>query len=393
MLDKFKNPKLLFVIAGLGLYLLSTGASYAFFSRQGEAGFVSPVLPLPTGVTSRVPLDMPRTEACPLTGEKFTVIEKQIWEKRRPLTVMVENHQEARPQSGLSRADVIYEAVAEGGITRLLAVFYCRGAAEDMIVGPVRSARTYFMDFVSEYGNFPLYAHVGGANTPGPADALSQLEKYGWVAKGNDLNQFSIGFPVFWRDYERLGHPVATEHTMYATTEKLWGIAQERGLANVDTEGNRWDKNFVAWKFKDDHPPAGGGDRISPKLSFWKGYGDYDVEWKYEQTSNTYKRVNGGKAHKDLNNDEQLEVKNVVVVFMKESRANDGYMNNLHLLYGTKGTGEAVIFRDGQAVKGTWSKKDRQSRMMIKNKQGDEIEFNPGPIWIEILPTGASVNY
>lgn len=392
MLDKLKNKKILFLLAAFGLYFLSTGVSYAYFSRARGPEIVSPVSPLPEGTISRIPLDMPKTEACPLTGEKFTVIEREIWEKRRPLTVMIENHKESRPQSGLSQADVVYEAIAEGGITRFLAVFYCRAAAEEVQIGPVRSARTYYLDFASAYGDFPLFAHVGGANTPGPANALGQIADYGWINKGNDLNQFSIGFPVFWRDYERLGHPVATEHTMYSTTEKLWGVAKERDLTNVDAEGAKWNKNFIAWKFKEDSPTAD-GEGASPLFSFWGGYADYNVLWQYDKESNSYKRVNGDKPHQDLNSDEQLMAKNVVLVFMRESRANDGYMNNLHLLYKNKGSGDALIFQDGDVVKGSWSKETRTSGMIFEDNRGNEIEFNTGPIWIEILPTGAAVNY
>jgi len=390
MLEKLKDQKILFIVVGLGFYLLSTGISYAFFSRGKGVEMVSPVSPLPEKVVSRIPLDMPKTEACPLTGEKFTVIEREIWEKRRPLTVMIENHQDSRPQSGLSKADVVYEAVAEGGITRLLAVFYCRAAFGEIQIGPVRSARTYFMDFASEYSDFPLYAHVGGANTPGPANALGQIADYGWVAKGNDFNQFSIGFPVFWRDYERLDHPVATEHTMYSTTEKLWGVAIQRRLTNVDSEGTKWNKNFVAWQFKEDEPS---GQEVSPALSFWSGYKDYDVLWQYEKGSNSYKRINGGETHQDLNNNEQLVAKTVILAFMRESRANDGYINNLHLLYKTKGSGLALVFQDGEVIEGTWTKEDRQARMTFEDKGGKVIKLNSGPIWVEILPTGAAIDY
>lgn len=392
MMEKFKSQKLLFIIAGVSLYLLSTGASYAFFSKGISREIVSPVSPLPESTTSRVPLNLPKTEVCPLTGEKFTVVEREIWEKRRPLTVMVENHEESRPQSGLSSADIVYEAVAEGGITRFLAVFYCRAVAEEIQIGPVRSARTYFLDFASEYGDFPLYAHVGGANTPGPANALGQIANYGWVDKGNDLSQFSIGFPVFWRDYERLDHPVATEHTMYSTTEKLWQEAKDRGLINIDSEGAAWNKNFIEWKFKDDSPPAG-GQEVSPTFSFWGGYKDYDVTWEYDKENNSYKRVNGNKPHQDLNSNEQIEAKTIVLAFMRESRANDGYTNNLHLLYKNKGSDKALVFQDGQVTVGTWNKEDRKSRMTFEDNRGNEIEFNRGPIWIEILPTGATVNY
>ena len=192
------------------------------------------------------------------------------WEKRRPLGVMIENSSAARPQSGLSSADVVYEAVAEGGITRFMAVFLCQDTDP---IGPVRSARTYYLDWISEYGASPLYAHVGGANTPGPADALGQIERYGWGAY-NDLNQFSVGFPTFWRDYDRLGANTATEHTVYTSTQKAWAFAAaKRQLTNVETDDRTgktipWDQNFVKWTFKDDAPvadrPAAGSRSSTP---------------------------------------------------------------------------------------------------------------------------------
>lgn len=377
------------IIGGIILYLISTGISYAAF--RFLAGPVAPTLVSPVPIEearTRVDLTAPKTETCPLNGQMFTKGERQIWEGRRPLTVMIENHAEARPQSGLSRADVVYEAVAEGGITRLLAVFYCGAAAQDMIIGPVRSARTYYLDFASEYGDYPLYAHVGGANKPGPSNALGQIGDYGWLAKGNDMNQFSLGFPTFWRDYERLGHPVATEHTMYSTADKLYDVAHQRGLDAVDDEGNKWDENFQPWQFKDDASEKGDVDNI--KFNFWSGYGEYEVNWQYDQESNSYLRLNGGQAHKDLNNDEQLKAKVVVVQFMQEK----GPINELkHLLYTTTGTGKALVFQDGQAIQATWTKAKRQSRTIFKDSAGKEIKLNRGPIWIEIVPAGKTVSY
>jgi len=270
------------LIGGFILYLVSTGISYAAF--RFLIGPIAPGLisPLPVEeARSRVDLTAPKTEACPLNGKMFTQGEKQIWEGRRPLTVMVENHAEARPQSGLSKVDIVYEAVAEGGITRLLAIYYCGVAAEDFVIGPVRSARTYYLDFASEYGDYPLYAHVGGANKPGPSNALGQISDYGWLAKGNDMNQFSLGFPTFWRDYERLGRPVATEHTMYTTADKLYEIAHQRGLDAEDDEGDKWDEDYRSWEFKDDASEKGNVDNI--KFNFWSGYQEYEVNWQYNQ--------------------------------------------------------------------------------------------------------------
>jgi len=381
------NKKVLIIVGGVVLFLASLGIAYfAFGFLGGPEAVVTPGEGVPRG-HFRVDPEAPKTEECPLNGGMFTKGERQFWESRRPLTVMVENHEEARPQSGLSRADVVYEMVAEGGITRFLAVFYCGAAAAEVTLGPVRSARTYFLDFASEYGDYPLYAHVGGANKPGPADALGQIGEYGWLSKGNDLNQFALGFPVYWRDYERIGHPVATEHTMYSTTDKLWEVAAKRKLNAKDDKGNRWDEDFTVWKFKDDGQL---GEVTEIKVAFWSGYQAYAVRWQYDSNKNVYLRFNDGQAHRDLNNDQQLQAKNVAVLFMKEKGPIDELK---HLLYTTTGKGKLLVFQDGKAVKGIWSKKDRQSRTKFLDSQGKEIKFNRGPIWIEIVPATQEVEY
>lgn len=369
-----------------GLYLLTTGVSWTIFTfLAGGPQVISPVaLEERRG---RIDPSAPKTETCPLNGGKFTKAEREIWEKRRPLTVMIENHEEARLQSGLTSADVVYEAVAEGGITRLLAVFYCGAAATDLIIGPVRSARVYFMDWASEYGDFPLYTHVGGANRPGPADALGKIAQYGWLSQGNDLNQFAIGFPTFWRDYERIGHPVATEHTMYASTDKLWEVARERGLTEKNNEGARWDSNFVSFKFGE---TSGGTSATTVEFPFWQGQPNYEVRWLWEATGNVWKRENGAKAHTGLNNKEQIQVSNVVIQFVSERSLGDA---EKHMLYGTIGKGEALVFRNGAVEEATWKKGERQSRTEFVDKKGNQIEFIPGKIWIEALPIGTEVNY
>lgn len=394
-----KSNKWKLILGGLVVYLLSAGLTYGILAK-GKTGslFTSP---LPGGGVSGttenpnrkalVEVSGSKTEACPLTGELYTKAEKNIWETRRPLAVMIENHQESRPQSGLSDSDIVYEAVAEGGITRFMAVFYCQAAAFESILGPVRSARTYFLDWASEY-NFPLYTHVGGANTPGPANALGQLSDYDWTG-ANDLNQFSIGYPTFWRDYERLGHTVATEHTMYTTTEKLWAVGAKRGFTNINPDDKDWSDGYTPWLFaKAEADPADRGTTNAISYKFWD-YEDYGVSWQYDSQSNEYKRSNGGQAHKDLNTDSQLTAKNLVIQFARESKANDGYENNVHLLYGTTGKGEALIFQDGQVVKGTWSKAKRLSRTVFTDAKGKEIKFNPGRIWISVLPVGNEVDY
>lgn len=370
-------------------YLLSAGISYSVFSGSSP---LSTTPPPPTVEESAKDNDyeaisfdpnLPKTEECPLNGAKWSKQQRQWWEGHRPLGIMIENHPDARPHSGLSFADVVYEAVAEGGITRFLAVYYCQDAG---IVGPVRSARTYFLDYISEYGDYPLYAHVGGANTPGPANALGQISDYGWNAY-NDLNQFSLGFPTFRQIKNRNGRDVATEHTMYSNTSKLWEIAKtKRKLSDKDEDGNSWDEDFVKYKFKEDAPASGRPASQTVHIEHWTGYDDFFIDWVYNKDANAYLRKNGGANHNDRNTNKQIQAKNVVALLMAESRANDGYENNLHLLYRTKGSGRAIIFMDGKQIRGTWEKATRTDRTIVYGADGKEIAFNRGLTWFHILP-------
>lgn len=372
---------LVFAIIGVVIFTASTWASFSLFSNGSGSGSLKSSVPGVAEVVGEDP-SLPRTEQCPLDGEMHTVPAREAWEKRRPLAVMIENHEESRPQSGLTSADVVYEAVAEGGITRFMAVYYCNFG--DVQVGPVRSARTYFIDWLSEYD--ALYAHVGGANENGPADALQQIDDYNI----KDLNQFSIGFPVFWRDYQRLGHAVATEHTMYSSTQKLWDIGAKRGWTATDSAGVKWNAKFVPWTFVDGTP---GGNVNKIGVNFWESQGDYKVDWTYDASCNCYKRKNAGADHIDLNNKQQISPKNVVIQFMPESRANDGYPGNAHLLYGNKGQGKALIFQNGKVTEGQWVKANRLAREKFVDSTGKEIPFVKGQIWIETVPTGSNVTY
>lgn len=396
------TKKINFFLLLFGVYLLSSGVSYAVFNFTQKG---KPVLesPAPSGVSepsSHFPvLSGPKDQICPLNGAKFTKTEKDLWDKRRPLVVMIENHSDSRPQSGLNKADIVYEAVAEGAITRFAAVYYCADAAyalkDDYDIGPVRSARTYFLDWASEYGDYPLYVHVGGAGqcndpTVDPrAKALCQIEKYGWKGKEtwSDLDQWALGIRECRREETRVGHEVATEHQMYCSSNALWTKAEARKLTNVNYKDVPWDKDFRSWQFKEDSPSSGS---VSPEFDFWRDYKDYRVKWDYDRQTNSYKRSNGGEPHIDFSTKEQLSAKNVIVQFVQERGPVDEHK---HLLYATVDKGRALIFQDGLVVEGKWSKKSRTDRTLFFDGKGQEIKFNRGPIWIEILPTTGKVNY
>jgi hypothetical protein len=393
------------------IFVVSTFVSYLLFAMVApvkSSPHIANLTPTPVDSpqTGYLPFEGPKTEVCPINGEKFSVEAKNIWSTRRPLAVMIENHLDSRPQSGLMNADVVYEAVAEGGITRFMAIFYCnatQASTQKYDVGPVRSARTYFVDLASEYADYPLYAHVGGANcsaaTPGgpcttnvKAQAIEQIAKYGWNNKGtwSDLSQFSLPYKACRREPDRTGETRDTEHTMYCSTSELWNVAASRGLTNL-TEVNKssWDKKFRPWLFNaEDKANENAVSTIS--FDFW-GDKNYAVTWKYDALSNRYLRTNGGEIVVDFNNQKQLSTKNLIIQFAKESRSIDEHAHNL---YAVVGSGTGLYFSNGQKTEITWSKADRQARTIFKDKlSGKEINFVPGQIWVEILPLGNQVSY
>ena len=338
----------------------------------------------------------PKDQVCPLNGQYYTTTERKSWETRRPLAVMIENHPEARPQSGLSDADVVFEAIAEGGVTRFMGIFYCEAQRYEVALAPVRSARSYFIDWASGF-NFPLYAHVGGANIPGPADALGQISDYGW-GQENDLNQFSIGYPTFFRNSNRLGKDVATEHTMESSTEELWTYAAEernwtnsapaRRIGRISYEESDWKDGFTPWTFQKEAPADGDVTAIS--YEFWDGFAQYGVAWKYNPEMKMYQRTMAGEPHVDFNTDKQIQAANVIVLFTTEKGPIDELK---HMLYTTTGTGKAMIFKNGEAISGRWSKKTRQDELTFTDNKGADLELARGLTWISVVDTTSDITY
>ncbi len=405
MKDLLSSKKAMWVMGYIGLYLIATGVSWATFTfLGGSGGSLSQSLSRLASKRAQIKAELPKTEECPLNGGMFTKVEREIWEERRPLTVVIENHQEARPLEGLSRADIVYEAVAEGGVTRNLAVLYCGVAADDVRIAPIRSARVHLVNWAAGYNN-PIFMHIGGANDfcqecPGGVkykgqvdprvNAYNLLSDLGWLngAKGNDFDaERNVGYPVVGRDPDRLGSgkQLATEHTVFGFTDKIFDEAAKRGFTS-----DGWEEEFKPWKFKDGKVnAAGGASNIS--FEFWSNKPEYDVEWKFDAATNSYARFNGGERVVDLsNNKKEVNVSNVVVMFIEEEGPVD---KELHIYYEAVGEGEALIFQNGEVVESTWEKEDITSPIIFSNSEGEEIEFVRGPIWIEGVPKGNDIVY
>ncbi|HOX96228.1 MAG TPA: DUF3048 domain-containing protein [Candidatus Woesebacteria bacterium] len=395
------------IIALVATFLASGGLAYAVVPPSGGV-LISPK----TETVSESSISSsgfsqfanePKTEACPLNGKLYSKSEKTLWETRRPILAMIENHVDSRPQSGLSYADIIYEAVAEGGITRFMGVFYCGAQGDTAKIAPVRSARIYFVNIAAEY-NTPIYLHVGGGNcsrdeasgqctSNKKAWAIEELTKLGWRKPGgNDFDTTGdIGMPVLGRDYNRLGTDkvVATEHTMVGYLSAAWKEAAERGFTAKMSNDTPWLSSFTSWK-NASSVTTSGSSAINVKFGFWDNQPDFDVEWKYDTTSKTYLRYEGGSSHVDLENNRQLSAANVVVQFVKEEGPLDEHK---HMFYYVTGNGTGYIFRNGQAEEITWKKATQTSRTLFYDKSGKEITFVAGNIWVELLPIGNKVEY
>lgn len=277
-----------------------------------------------------------------------------------PIAAIVENHIDARPPSALSRANLVIEAEAEGGITRYLAVY--ADGSEIKEIGPIRSARPYFVDWARELS--ALFIHCGGS-----PEALVK------IARENvfDLNEFYNG-TYFWRDKSR-----PAPHNIYTSTENLNGYLENKKAG----EGK-----YLSWQFKDDAalPEGEQGENIKIKFKTptsakaTAGKQDFYVDWIYNRESNGYIRYLAGQRHKDADGAE-ITAKNVAVMYVKAEVIDD----ELRLKMEHIGSGKAIICLDGKCEEGSWEKKSGSARIRFYAGNDEEFKFNAGAVWIEAV--------
>jgi hypothetical protein len=288
-----------------------------------------------------------------LPGLSGVLVKKEISE-RRPVAVIVENHPDSRPQTGLDKADIVYETVAEGGITRFLALYQ---TAEEAVIGPVRSARPYFAELASEYG--AVFAHVGGSD-----EVLVSLaaKKYTGV---DDANQY------FLDDYfDRVKYRVAP-HNVYTKLSTLRTLISNKKWHNVAT--------VQPWQYADQTSPG-----IEPALQVSINFSSlsYSVRFEYDLAIKNYKRFLANIAHSDAETKQQLAVKTLIVQLVSiRDIPNDPKLRvNINLDQG----GKAYVFYDGSVVRAEWKKS--ANRTVYYGVDGKEITLPRGPIWVGLAP-------
>ncbi len=349
------------ILGSVGVVCIGMAISLAWFLLNNQPQTVSNIAtsPTPTPTPTNIPKDTPN----PLNGVLYTANQAAKFLDKQPIAVMVENHVQARPQSGLQAAEVIYEAMAEGGITRFMALYLANSPDK---IGPVRSARLHFVNWAAEYN--AAYGHWGGSN-----EALAYLRSH---TQPRDIDQFLYS-NAFWRDYSG-GKPL--EHTGYTSVSKIRSVLSAKNWQQpIDID---------SWTFKDDAPTES-----SQVLSLnFLGTRGYAAQFTYRPETNDYSRVTGGSPHIDASTNTQLTAKTIVLLWQKVTNYTD---SNGHpaVTVNNIGSGQAAIIQDGTAQTGLWSKASTNSRTTLTDASGHPLPLNRGKLWVISVPIGSSVTY
>jgi len=275
-----------------------------------------------------------------------------------PIAVMIDNSPEARPQAGISKASYVIEAEAEGGITRYMAIFASTDLPEK--IGPVRSARPYFVDWANEFS--AVYAHCGGS-----PEALVKISRDGTV----DLNQFYKG-DLFWRGTTRLA-----PHNIYTSKELLNKFLSDKELK----EGK-----FFAYLFKSDAEFNARPEQHEINVTYrLRGF---HVNWVYSKDENDYVRFVSGQEYKDEQGD-TVRAKNIIIQ-MADAKVLD---SKLRLEMDMIGEGRAIVCLDGKCTEGIWKKKSSSARTRFYDINNQEFEYNSGVTWVQVVRPDIAVDY
>jgi hypothetical protein len=343
------HKRLSIIIGSALIVLIGAGVTAAILLNQSK-----PIAKAPTTKTTQKPAEAVKYYS-PLTG---SLVDSEAAIKQAVTAIMIENSPDARPQSGLKQAGVVFEAVAEGGITRFLTLHQ---QDKPQLIGPVRSVRMYYVDWLAAFN--ASVAHVGGS-----AAALAE------VRNGNyrDIDQF-FNSGAYWRASDRYA-----PHNVYTSFERLDALNASKGYNESTFTG------FSRVDGKASNAPD--ATNISVAISGPL----YNSSYAYDAASNTYIRSQGGAPHLDRE-DGQITPSSVVVLKVNMSLVmEDGYRESIT----TTGSGEAVIFQNGIAQTVTWTKADRASQIKFTDTSGKDVPLIRGQTWITAIPiSGGSVTW
>ncbi len=345
-----KNKRFAVIAAALLIFGVGAIAYFNFIRPTSEPSLQVHKNPKPKVVK-------PTTVPSPLTGLQ---VAPEL--AARPVTgIMIENSQDARPQSGIDQAGVVYEAIAEGGITRFLTLYQ---DAQPQYVGPVRSLRPYYLDWLAPFD--ASIAHVGGS-----PEALAQVR-----SGMKDLDQF-FNAGSYWRVSSR-----AAPHNVYTSFEKMDALNKSKGYTS---------SKFTPFARKADAKIAA---PTAKTINLAISGPTYNVHYDYDAASNSYMRSEGGAVHRATSSEadktgQQLHPKVVVALIVPYSLVD----KTGHSGYANTGSGQMFVFQDGGVTPGTWTKAGRTSQYSFADSSGAPLKLDAGQTWFTALGSASMVTY
>jgi len=294
----------------------------------------------------------------------------------RPFAIMVENTPDARPQSGLIYADIIFEVVDEYGVTRYVVVYSSHDAE---IVGPVRSARIYYAEIARSFD--PVYSFWGTYT-----EAYKTIENLGLdvlTPLGDQSGNSSIvaNSSSGWRDWNRSN---IQEHTAFMSTTSLKEEAESLGYS---LEGGQ-----SPLKFKVDTDISNRGDTGNIAINF-SDQNAYKASFEYNMEENVYYKYVGGNKHTDYETGQQIAVNNVIVMITNIEGPIDAAQHMAVRTTGTSDMGKAFFFMDGNIAEGTWERTSAFDPFVYRDGEGRIMLFNRGSTWVAMVQNISRLTY
>lgn len=271
--------------------------------------------------------------------------------KLRPIAVMIDNEYNARPQSGLLDADIVYEIPVEGNITRYMAIYQSKYNDK---IGPVRSARPYFIDKSLEFN--AVYVHCGGS-----PQALQDLV----TLKVDTLNDLK-GSPSFWRAKDR-----KMPHNLYTSTKLMREVIESNKFNNKTAP--------EYFKFSEDFLNLDGKKTSAISFNYSK---NYTVGYEYDEKDKLYYRTINGERLKDKESNKDIATTNIIV-----EKTTAKVLDKVGRLEVTNiGKDRGYYLTGGKLIEIEWSKSGRNAKTTYKDLKGNEILMNRGITWIQVVP-------
>jgi len=320
---------------------------------------VTPVQPL-----EEIKAEPPVFYKSALTG---LPVEDEEAQSRRPVAVMINNIKKALPQYGISKAGIVFEALAEGGITRLLAVF--DDISDISQIGTIRSARPYYLDFAQSVD--AVYVHIGGS-----PEAYSQIKSRGMDSYDLIEGRYNA---MYWRDKDRIRQS-GYEHSVFTSGDRI--------MERIEADGVRMTRSSSygkAFNFSDDAEYEGtDATKITAVFSSYKT-GTYT----YDKENGLYRIGQYGTSHVDALSGVQIAFKNIFILRMNSYVIKGDTAGRLR--FDSVGSGKGTYFVNGTATDITWKRASSSAPFKFYTADGSELEVVPGDNYVAIVPLDASV--